>query len=146
MDIDQRTVDATISIPNGVNVTVAITMTGFGSEMLKVLQTSDFLREILYEGQSAFPQSFTVVHVQNAYANITKSPVRHSSVGKRQAGDLLIYFCSKNVTNLSHFASKLFEFVGTEGDAITYVGFTFNVSEANFYFLTTADSFIVLVI
>lgn len=74
-------------------------------------------------------KSFTIVYARNASPK--QKPHARSSIGKRQTGDKLIHFHSRNVTNSSRFPSSLFEYVG-EDCCITYVGFSFNVSVENF--------------
>lgn len=100
--------------------------------VMQTLQSDSFFNELMFKDQPAAPQSFTVVHVQRAAENesVSKSPsFPHNSVGQRQPLDRVIYFASRNVTNeLGNFASELFEFEGSEGQIITSVGFTFDVS------------------
>lgn len=77
---------------------------------------------------SKLTKSLTYIHVKNASVSDLK-PFSQNSIGQRRQGDQLIYFESKNVTNISRFPSKLFEYSGSvSNEYITYVGFSFNVS------------------
>lgn len=93
-------------------------------------------------------QSFAVVHVQQTHAeraqelldrqqtaaNNTVAGVRpstrrgYNAIGQRQRGDRLLHFRSLNVTNLSKFAERDFQYSGDGEQVISYVGFAFDVS------------------
>lgn len=117
-----KNIDATISIPNARNVTATITLSGFGMNLVPVLSGWPFNKE------DKSPKSYTVVYVKNATSASARSEKTFASnaIGSRQPGDGLIYFESRNVTNVSRFPSRAFEYSGV--DSITYVGFSFNVS------------------
>ncbi|KAJ6643356.1 hypothetical protein Bhyg_08316, partial [Pseudolycoriella hygida] len=112
-----KNIDAIISIPNARYVTATITMKGFGMNLMPILKgwqlTSD----------ATSTQSYTMIYVKNAERHSPKT-YSTNSIGTRQPGDQLIYFESKNITNVSRFPSRAFEYSGD--DAITYVGFSFN--------------------
>lgn len=68
-------------------------------------------------------KSFTMIQIQNA----TQTKFKRNSIGRRQPNDKLIYFKSQNVTKLSRFADKEFEFYGNGMQKLTCVGFSFSV-------------------
>lgn len=75
-------------------------------------------------GQLEVTKSFTIIYAKNAASS--KNQFAQNAIGKRRNGDQLVYFESRNVTNVSRFPSRAIQFAG---DAyITYVGFSFNVS------------------
>lgn len=101
-------------------------MNGFGSNIS--LNLNDWTNSMIYGNRRKVPQSFTIVNVQSAAIRPANRTFWHNSIGRRQPTDRLIHFSSQNVTKRSNFASDLFEFAGGEGQAITYVQFTFDVS------------------
>lgn len=72
-----------------------------------------------------------MILVKNAFSPAETKPYSQNAIGKRQHGDELLYFVSRNVTNNSRFPSKSFEYVGDDTTQITYVGFSFNVSSVS---------------
>lgn len=116
-----KNIEATISIPHAHNVTATISLRGFGMNLMPILQGWPFDKE------DTSPKSYTVIYVKNATARPSEKTVASNSIGNRQPGDQLIYFESRNVTNVSRFPSRAFEYSGDEY-SITYVGFAFNVS------------------
>lgn len=123
MDVSNETkkIEATISIPNARNVTATISLRGFVMILMPTLQRWPFDKE------DTSAKSYTVVYVKNATSTPSNKTFASNSIGNRQPGDQLIYFESRNVTNVSRFPSRAFEYSGDEY-AITYVGFAFNVS------------------
>lgn len=83
------------------------------------------LRGWPFDKDDTASKSYTVVYVKNATASQSGKTFASNSIGCRQTGDQLIYFESRNVTNVSRFPSRAFEYSGD--DLITYVGFAFNV-------------------
>lgn len=69
-------------------------------------------------------KSVTTIHSKNG-PSARKRSAASTSIGKRQQGDELIYFKSRNVTNASRFPSRSFEYSGLH--YITFVAFSFNV-------------------
>lgn len=117
--------NASITIPNAVNVVVTLTLNGYD---LRFMQNTDSgTWKMLYNNRPQFAQSFTIVNVQGGKPKPTPS-VWHNAVGQRQPDDRLIHFASQNVTMQSNFAANLFEFVGGAGQAISCVRFTFDVN------------------
>lgn len=102
--------DATINIKNATYVTATL--------KIYTINLPHYLT-----GLSRY--SITYVHVKNA-SQIEK-PYAQNSIGKRRTGDELIYFDSRNVTNISRFPSKVFEYSG--GEYLTSVRFSFNVRD-----------------
>ncbi len=87
-------------------------------------------------------QSITIVYAKNA-KNTTlnrDSIPAQNSIGRRQTGDELIHFQSRNITNMNRFPSKAFEYAGP--DYITYVAFRFNVNRNFFFILSWVDPWI----
>lgn len=114
-----KNIDATISVPDAQNVTVTISMYGFGQNFL---QTTGSYWPFTKDEVSS--RSYTFVYARNA--KLSKKPIASNSLGARQQGDQLLHFESRNVTNISRFPSRAFEYSGDE--SITYVRFAFNVS------------------
>lgn len=77
----------------------------------------------LYARNFKMPKSFTMIQIQNA----TQTKFKRNAIGRRQPNDQLIYFKSQNVTKLSRFADKEFEFYGNGKHKLTCVGFSFSV-------------------
>lgn len=127
MDQDGRTLNATITIPNAVNVVVTFTKRREGMKMFPDFE-SIFLED--QQRNRGPPRSFTIVNVQDVSSNSSKpsAALRHTAIGQRQPADGLLHFGSHNVTMQSRFASRLLEYVASDGQAITYVGLTFDVS------------------
>lgn len=100
--------DATIHIKNSTHVTANLTIYTF--------DLPDYRRGL-------YRHSITYVFVKNTTS--TGKQYAQNSIGKRRKGDELIYFESRNVTNISRFPSRVFEYSGSE--YLTYVGFSFNV-------------------
>lgn len=117
---EMKNIDATISIPNARNVTATISLRGFGMNFMPIIRGWPFDKD------ESTPKSYTVVYVKNATATPSGKSFASNAIGSRQTGDQLIYFESRNVTNVSRFPSRAFEYSGE--DSITYVGFSFNVS------------------
>lgn len=115
---EMKNIDATISVPNARNVTATISLYGFGMNLMPIMSGWPFEK-----GENSL-KSYTVVYVKNA-TTINEKTYASNSIGSRQPGDRLIYFESRNVTNVSRFPSRAFEYSGV--DSITYVGFSFNV-------------------
>ncbi|KAJ6639949.1 hypothetical protein Bhyg_12697 [Pseudolycoriella hygida] len=99
--------DATIHIKNATNVTATLTIFTFDLPQYR-------------KGLSRY--SLTFVHVKNTTS--VQKPFAQNTIGKRQKGDEFIYFESRNVTKISRFPSRVFEYVGSE--YLTYVRFSFN--------------------
>lgn len=60
----------------------------------------------------------------------SKSNVQ-TSIGKRQTGDRLLHFESKDVRNYSRFPSRAFSYNGSDRDEyLTYAKFSFSVSNS----------------
>lgn len=121
-----KNIAATISIYNALNVTATISIYGFGTTLIPALRGWPFQKDDLES------KSFTIVYMKNAIAATAEKQYAKNSIGNRQPGDGLIYFESRNVTNVSRFPSRAFEYSGD--DSITYVGFSFNVRVFNFLF------------
>lgn len=100
--------DATIHIKNATHVTANLTIYTFN---------------LPYYLKGLSRYSVTYVHVKNTTA--IQTPHSQNSIGERRRGDELIYFNSRNVTNINRFPSKAFEYSGSE--YLTYVRFSFNV-------------------
>lgn len=107
---DQRSnYDATITITNATHVTATLTIYTFNLPQ--------------YLGHLS-RHSITYIYVKNTSRSMEKLYVQNS-IGKRRKGDRLVYFESRNVTNINRFPSKVFEYTGSE--YLTYVAFSFNV-------------------
>lgn len=78
----------------------------------------------LKEGSAT--KSITFIYKKNADLLQVK-PFAQNAIGRRRENDELVHFESRNVTNISRFPSRVFEYSGSE--YITYVGFSFNVTE-----------------
>ncbi|KAG4066041.1 hypothetical protein HA402_001288 [Bradysia odoriphaga] len=79
-------------------------------------------------------KSITTIHSKSAQS--AQKPIgTRTTIGRRQKGDELIHFQSRNVTNASRFPSGIFEYSGQE--YITYVGFSFNSPTAMVLINTT---------
>ncbi len=109
---------ATIHIENTKNVLANVTIYESGS----VTITNKFL----LEGGPQNNKSLTYISIKDAFPS--SKPYVRSSIGKRQKGDKLLHFESKNVMNYNRFPSKAFSYHGTE--YLTYVRFSFNVSNS----------------
>lgn len=73
-------------------------------------------------------KSITFVYKKRA-DSLQAKPFAQNAIGRRRKNDELVHFESRNVTNISRFPSRAFEYSGSE--YITYVGFSFNVTERN---------------
>lgn len=104
--------DATIHIKNATHVIATLTIYTFNLPA--------------YLGR-LHRHSITYVYVKNTTS--IEKPYTHTSLGKRCEGDELIYFESRNDTNINRFPSRAFEYSGRD-EYLTYVRFSFNVSEA----------------
>lgn len=82
-------------------------------------------------GDDAASKSVTIIYSKDE-SSYKEPKFARNSIGKRQAGDELLYFQTRNVTNVSRFPSKSFEYTGNH--YITYVGFSFSVSFFFFQF------------
>jgi len=100
--------DATISIKNATHVTATLTIYTFN--------LPQYLRGVSRH-------SITYVHVKNTSTSL-ESPYAQNAIGKRRKGDQLVYFESRNVTNIKRFPSRIFEHTGSE--YLTYVAFSFS--------------------
>ncbi|XP_037035160.1 uncharacterized protein LOC119073661 [Bradysia coprophila] len=96
--------------------TATVPLHGFGKDLIPLLS------RLPYKKDDESTNSYTVVYVKNARP--PKKPSASNSIGARQKGDRLIHFESRNVTNISRFPSRAFEYSGDE--SITYVRFAFN--------------------
>jgi len=103
--------DGRISIKNALNVTAVLNIYGVGYPISVVMRD-----------QGA--RSCTVIYAKKARPSENSKQFAQNSIGKRREGDTLIYFQSRNVTNVSRFPSRSFEYSGNK--YITYVGFSFN--------------------
>lgn len=117
---EMKNVDATVSIYNALNVTATISMYGYGSSLMPTLRRWPFT------DKDYSVKSYTIVYIKSASEADPNKKFSRNSIGARQLGDQLIYFESRNVTNISRFPSRAFEYSGD--DSITYVGFSFNVN------------------
>lgn len=71
-------------------------------------------------------RSITFIYKKKADSLQVKAFARNA-IGRRRKNDELVHFESRNVTNISRFPSRVFEYSGSV--YITYVGFSFNVTE-----------------
>lgn len=103
---------------------VSVSLYGQGT-YIDIFSESSFTSQI-FDDKVKKRQSFTIVQIENS-----KNPKKYRSnaVGERQPGDKLIYFQSQNVTNTAKFSEAEFIFLGKTQQAITYVGFSFDVSD-----------------
>lgn len=130
-----HSLEVTLSIPNAIGVSLHLTVYSasmFGSKLLAADDDADAtLGHWLHTDVVTRPmQSFAIVHVQKPAAPSTTETDRrrrYNAIGRRQPGDRLLYFRSLNVTNLARFAERDFQFAGTAEQAISYVGFAFDV-------------------
>lgn len=111
--------DAKIYIKNAVNVTATFRIYGIGKIPLA-------LRDL--------HTSLTFVYVRNSNITSIQRPCAKSSIGKRRKEDDLLHFESRNVTNVSRFPSRAFEYSGEA--FITYIGFSFDVSISVFILIS----------
>lgn len=112
--------NANVHINGAKNVTATLSIYGIGYSALDLGGW--------FKKQRA-TKSITYIYVKNASSNVNVKPVPKNSIGHRREGDQLLHFESRNVTNVSRFPSKSFEYSGSESNEyITYVGFSFNVS------------------
>lgn len=127
---DYQTLESTIKIPNGIDVVVTFSMDSYGGFFYPAFVEDEISLDVVFRKKTLAksPKSFTVVHIQDPRKeNRTTPSFKHNAVGERQANDHVLYFNSRNVTNLSNFASSYFEYVGKHGEAITFVQFSFSV-------------------
>lgn len=75
-------------------------------------------------------KSLTYIYVKKTLPPTVQKLYAQNSIGNRRHGDQLIHFESRNVTNSSKFPSRGFQYAGDE--YLTYVGFSFNVSQNSF--------------
>lgn len=122
-----QSINATVYITNATNFSVILTIYGHGG-FIDIFSDTSFGTPLHQEVKRR--QSFTIVQIQNS-TELKK--YRHNAVGHRQPGDKLIYFKSKNIKNTAKFAEDEFIFTGKSNQAITYVGFSFNVSKVPFF-------------
>lgn len=115
-----KNVEAKIHINNAINVKATIQL--YITEML-FLHDVDHWNSFYKKKQV---KSFTFIYKKNAVDSSKRKQFAQNSIGSRQKNDALIHFESRNVTNLSRFPSRAFEYSGPE--YITYVGFSFNVN------------------
>lgn len=112
----KKIIEATIHINNALNVTATIEIFRYG-----IVEMPSFGAWLKNEYET---KSLTFVYKKNADPAQRKL-IAQNSIGLRRENDALIYFESRNVTNVSRFPSRVFEYSGPE--YITYVGFSFNV-------------------
>lgn len=112
--------DAKIHVNGAKNVKATLSIYGIGYSAISL---GGFFK------QQQATKSLTYINVKNALPALNLKPFAQNSIGHRRQGDHLIHFVSRNVTNVSRFPSRSFEYSGSEQDEyITYVGFSFNVS------------------
>ncbi|XP_037046648.1 uncharacterized protein LOC119081670 [Bradysia coprophila] len=121
---EKKIVKATIHIPNAMNVTASIELSGDAAEFQHSLQFSKVFPE--HASKNAESRSLAMVFVKNAVPSVEAKQYSQNAIGVRQYGDELLYFESRNVTNVSRFPSRSFEYVEDDKTHITYVGFSFN--------------------
>lgn len=114
-DFAINNIDAKIHINDTLNVKATLTIYMLGKNESSGILFSEYLE---------VSRSLIFIYMKNA--SHTPKPFAQNSIGKRQMGDKLIHFQSRNVTNASRFPSTSFEYTGDV--FITYVGFSFNVS------------------
>lgn len=107
-------------------MTASIYISGEAAKFQHSLDFVDFYHE--HSSKNAPSKSITMIYVKNATSSATIKPYSQNAIGSRQKGDELLHFESRNVTNVSRFPSKSFEYSGNDQTRITYVGFSFNVS------------------
>jgi len=107
-------------------VTASIYISGDVAKFRHSLDFVDFYHE--HASKNAPSQSIAMIYVKNATSSATKKSYSQNAIGSRQKGDELLYFESRNVTNVNRFPSRSFEYSGNGQTRITYVGFSFNVS------------------
>lgn len=115
----KKLITATIYIKNALNVTATIQIFTYG---LVEMPSFKWLKN------EYVTKSLTFIYKKNADPTQRK-PIAQNAIGRRRENDELIYFESRNVTNISRFPSRVFEYAGPE--YITYVGFSFNVNVLN---------------
>lgn len=93
---------------------------------MQTLRDDSWTHDVLFQNRPSVPQSITIVNVQGGNPKPQPS-IWHNSIGQRQPDDRLIHFSSQNVTIQSNFAASLFEFVGSQQQAISCVRFSFDV-------------------
>lgn len=113
----EKNVQAILSIVNGTNFKVTATLHGSGVNLIDVGMLMKAIGD-----KDATPKTFTVVYAHNQ----TKSLNRKVVLGKRQHGDKMIAFQTKNVTLSSRFAESEFEYADKH-KYITSIGFSFDV-------------------
>lgn len=113
-------VNATVHIYNARDVTTTITVWG-QSNLSYYLEPFRNMENIRFK-------SLTFIYERNALRSTKPKIYAQNAIGNRQKGDKLLYFESRNVTNISRFPSRGFEYVGNE--YITFVSFSFNVSQS----------------
>jgi len=113
-----QNIEATIFVHNALNVTATITIYSYGVAFLPIL------KQWPYEKDDYATKSVTIIYKKNATVSDVPRSFSRNAIGSRQSGDGLIYFESRNITNISRFPSKAFEYSGD--DFITCVGFSFN--------------------
>lgn len=114
----EKTLQAMINIVNGTNVRVTVKIFGPSVSVL----TGGDLHLFAKHGQQTIPKTMTVIYAHNT----TKTRNRKIILGKRQSGDRLIQFESKNVTFKHRFAETEFKYQNDK-QFITAVGFSFDV-------------------
>lgn len=112
-----KRIDAKIHINDAVNVTAIIRI--YRTTLILMPNFNNWLSED-YD-----TKSITIVHKKNADSS-RKRPFAQNAIGRRRQGDSLLHFESRNITNVSQFPSRAFEYSGS--DYITYAAFSFNVN------------------
>lgn len=112
-----KLIEAKIHINNASNVTATIRIYRMG--VIERPNFNSWLRED-YD-----TKSMTFIYKKNADASRRK-PFAQNAIGRRRQGDKLLHFESRNITNMSQFPSRAFEYSGL--DFITYAAFSFNVN------------------
>lgn len=114
-----------IRIPNARKVYATIDMSGETVNHPDFEASLEFYNQ--YLSRTAESSSVAMVFRKNAIRSVATKPNFQNSIGLRQSGDELLHFESRNVTNISRFPSRSFQYVGGNDTRITYVGFSFNV-------------------
>jgi len=112
-------VDATIHIDSAYNVTAIISIYGTLSAHIP--------RYVGFSKSDYHQKSLTFIDVRNANKNLNKNLKKHyqNSIGSRRKNDRLLFFQSKNVTNISRFPARYSSY-SEDSAFINYVGFSFD--------------------
>lgn len=108
-----------LNIVNAENITVTCKIYGPNVNIM----TGGDLNLYAKSSQRSNPKTMTVIYGHNS----TQTRNRHVIMGRRQKGDKLIQFESKNVTFMYRFAEAEFNY-HNEKQSITAVAFSFDVS------------------